>query len=70
MGRVYGQLSWEERYAIARLRGEGCSARQIAAALARSPSTIAAELKRNAGADGGYDPTRPSPAAGRGASAA
>ncbi len=56
MGRVYGQLSWEERCAIARLRGEGCSARQIAAALARSPSTIAAELKRNAGADGGYDP--------------
>lgn len=56
MGRVYSQLSLEERGTIARLQGEGCSARQIAAALARSPSTIAAELKRNAAAAGGYDP--------------
>ena len=55
MGQGRGQLSHEERRRIAGLQGEGCSARQIAAALARSPSTIAAELKRNAGADGRYD---------------
>ena len=33
MGWVYGQLSWEERCAIARLRGEGCSARQTLCSL-------------------------------------
>ena len=55
MGQGRGQLSHEERRRIAGLQSEGCSARQIAAALARSPSTIAAELKRNAGADGRYD---------------
>ncbi len=56
MGRVYHQLDRAERWRIARLRGEGCSARQIAAALDRAPSTIAAELKRNARSDGRYDP--------------
>ena len=56
MGRVYHQLDRAERWRIARLRGEGCSARQIAAALDRAPSTIAAELKRNARSDGALRP--------------
>ena len=49
MGRVYEQLSLEERCEIARLRGSGSSLRQIAAALDREPSTISRELKRNGG---------------------
>jgi transposase, IS30 family len=47
MGRSYGQLSLEDRCEIARLQAEGCSIRQIAANLDRSPSTIAREVKRN-----------------------
>lgn len=47
MGTHYRQLSLEDRCAIARLQAEGRSIRQIAAALDRSPSTIARELKRN-----------------------
>lgn len=49
MGRVYDQLSLVERCEIARLCAQGCSIRQIAAALDRSPSSISRELKRNAG---------------------
>jgi transposase, IS30 family len=49
MGRHYEQLGVEERCEIARLRGQGASIRQIAAALDRSPSSISRELKRNAG---------------------
>ena len=49
MGRLYEQLSLEERCEISRLRGSGSSIRQIAAALDRQPSSISRELKRNAG---------------------
>ncbi|CAN5426151.1 IS30 family transposase [soil metagenome] len=52
----YNQLSIEERCAIARLREAGQSIRQIAASLYRQPSTIARELKRNAGNQVGYRP--------------
>lgn len=54
MGRRYRQLSLEDRCEIARLQAQGCSIRQIAADLHRSPSTIAREVKRNRRSDGGY----------------
>lgn len=56
MGQQYGQLSLEDRCTIARLREEGRSIRQIAAALDRQPSTISRELKRNSGNQVGYKP--------------
>jgi transposase, IS30 family len=56
MGQGYRQFSVEERCEIARLRGEGASIRQIAAALDRSPSSVARELKRNSGTQVGYKP--------------
>lgn len=56
MGRLYKQLSLEERCAIARLQDQGCSVRQIAANLDRPPSTISRELKRNRGREVGYKP--------------
>jgi transposase, IS30 family len=49
MGQSYEHLSLEERCTIARLQAEGRSIRQIAAAVDRSPSTIARELNRNGG---------------------
>jgi IS30 family transposase len=49
MGCKYKQLSLEDRCAITRLQAEGRSIRQMAAALDRSASTIARELKRNRG---------------------
>jgi len=52
----YGQLSLEERCTIARLREAGQSCRKIAAALDRSASTICREMKRNHGAQVGYQP--------------
>ncbi len=52
----YHQLSLEERCSIARLHEAGQSIRRIAAALDRQPSTIARELKRNAGSRVGYRP--------------
>ena len=57
MGTKYDQLSVEERCEIARLRGEGRSLRQIAAAVDRSASSICRELKRNEGASIGYKPS-------------
>lgn len=60
MGRRYGQLSFEERCEIARLREAGWSIRQIAAALDRQASTISRELRRNTGSGpraGAYRPT-------------
>jgi transposase, IS30 family len=57
MGRSYEQLSLEDRCEIARLRADGSSIRQIAAALDRPPSTISRELKRNGGAQVGYKPS-------------
>lgn len=49
MGTRYKQLAIEERCEVARLRAEGRSIRQIAAALDRSPSSLSRELKRNGG---------------------
>jgi len=59
MGRIYEQLSLEERCEIARLRGEGASIRQIAAALDRPPSTVSRELKRNTGSGPRAGPYKP-----------
>ena len=56
MGTRYSQLSLEDRCAIAQLQAQGRSIRQIAADLDRSPSTIARELRRNAGRQVGYQP--------------
>jgi len=47
MGCKYDQLSAEERWEIARRVSAGESVRKIAAALDRSPSSVARELKRN-----------------------
>lgn len=52
----YRHFSIEERCEIARRRQAGESIRQIAAALDRSPSSIARELKRNSGSTG-YKPS-------------
>ncbi|WP_306887793.1 IS30 family transposase, partial [Amorphus orientalis] len=54
MGTQYRHLDLEERCAIASLVAEGRSIRQIAAALDRSTSTIARELRRNAPKRDGY----------------
>ena len=56
MGRSYDQLSAEERWEIARRVEAGQSIRQVAAALDRSPSSVARELRRNRGAAGAYRP--------------
>lgn len=53
--REYRHFSIEERCEIARRRQTGESIRQIAAALDRSPSSIARELERNSGSTG-YKP--------------
>jgi IS30 family transposase len=50
----YRQITSGERYAIAALRRQGCSARAIARDLGRAPSTISREARRNRRADGGY----------------
>jgi transposase, IS30 family len=54
--RKYLHFSIEERCEIARRRHTGESIRQIAAALDRSPSSIARELERNSGSTG-YKPS-------------
>jgi IS30 family transposase len=52
-------LDRDERYEIARLRGQGLSVRQVAARTGRSPSTVCRELARNADPrTGGYMPER------------
>src|SRR5262249_51993908 len=56
MGQKYEQLSLEQRCTIARHRQAGKTIRQIAAAMDRAPSTIVRELKRNSGAQVGYQP--------------
>ena len=56
MGQRYNQISIEERCEIARLRTAGRSIRQIAAALDRSPSTVAREMKRNGSQNSQYRP--------------
>jgi IS30 family transposase len=57
MGRSYAQLSLEDRCEISRLHANGCSIRQIAAAVDRAPSTIAREIRRNSGRQVGYKPS-------------
>lgn len=57
MGTKYKQLSMEERCKISLLREEGKSLRQVAATLARSPSSIAREIKRNTTKTLGYSPS-------------
>jgi len=47
MGTKYEQLSAEERATIMVMRGEGSSLRAIARKLARAPSSISRELRRN-----------------------
>lgn len=59
MGRVYEQLSLEDRCEIARLRSQGWSIRKIAAALDRQPSSISRELKRNTGSGPRAGPYKP-----------
>src|SRR5256714_1203941 len=54
MGTKYDQFTLEERCEITRLQADGCSIRQIAAALDRSPSSISRELRRNRGQQDGY----------------
>jgi IS30 family transposase len=56
MGKIYRQLSLEERCSIARLHEDGQSIRQISATLGRAPSSISRELKRNTGVQTGYKP--------------
>jgi IS30 family transposase len=56
MRTSYRQLSIEDRCRIASLQEQGHSIRKIAAALDRAPSTIAREIKRNAGRTIGYRP--------------
>ena len=56
MGQKYEQLSVEDRCKIAGLSATSQSIRQIAAALDRSPSTVARELRRNHGTQVGYRP--------------
>jgi IS30 family transposase len=56
MGTKYDQLTLEERCEIARLQANGCSIRQIAAAVDRSPSSISRELRRNRSQQAGYKP--------------
>jgi IS30 family transposase len=52
-------LDRDDRYEIARLRGQGFSLRQVAARIGRSPSTVSRELARNADPrTGGYVPER------------
>src|SRR6218665_2565365 len=52
----YRQFGVEERFEIARLRGEGRSIRQIAAALDRAASSFGRRLKRNGGGRVGSKP--------------
>jgi len=56
MEQRYSQLSLEERIELARLQAQGCSIRQIAASLDRSPSTVSRELRRNRAATKTYKP--------------
>ena len=56
MGQNYEQLSLEERCRLSQLSQAGKTIRQIAATMDRTPSTIMRELKRNTGAQVGYQP--------------
>lgn len=56
MGKCYSHLSPEERGAIMVGKARGESARQLAALLGRSPSTISRELKRHGHREPGTSP--------------
>jgi transposase, IS30 family len=56
MGRHYEQFSLEERCTLSQLSQAGKTVRQIAAVMDRAPSSITRELKRNSGAQLGYQP--------------
>ena len=56
MGQCYGQFSLEERCTLSQLSRAGKTIRKIAATMDRAPSTVARELKRNRGAQVGYQP--------------
>ena len=47
MGKKYNQLRREERSEISILLGRGCSIREIAKVMKRSPSTISREINKN-----------------------
>lgn len=49
MGRIYKQLTLDERITIARLLEAGQTIRQIASAMDRATSTVSREIKRNTG---------------------
>jgi IS30 family transposase len=57
MGKMYSQLSLEERCSIAQWCSNGQSIQKIAAALDRSASTISREIRRNGGKKVGYKPS-------------
>jgi transposase, IS30 family len=50
----YQQLSTEERYTLAAMRGQGHTVAEIANALGRHPSTVRREIKRNCCVHDGY----------------
>jgi IS30 family transposase len=56
MGQKYEQFSLEERCTLSRLSQARKTIRQIAATMDRAPSTVMRELKRNTGAQVGYQP--------------
>src|SRR4029434_3796120 len=56
MGQNYEQFSLEERCTLSRLSQAGKTICHIAAHMARAPSTIMRELKRNRGSQVGYQP--------------
>jgi transposase, IS30 family len=62
MDNTYKQVSLSERVEIYRMKKEGRTARAIARALGRAPSTITRELRRNSRStkswSDGYDPVR------------
>ena len=57
MEKKYEQLTLDERCTISTLQREGKSLRQIGTALARSPSTISREIRRNSVKTMGYRPS-------------
>ncbi len=56
---TYHQITSEERYTIAALRGEGLNYSQIARRLGRHRSTVSREVRRNSSRwDGSYRPSK------------
>jgi transposase, IS30 family len=57
---MYHQLTEPERYTLGVLRRQGLGIRAIARMLARAPSTVSREIRRNAchATDGAYRPSK------------